>query len=128
MWVMHAGTDTVRAPSRDTMLRAIQAATSHGQGEIWLEHPDGPALGIVLGQTRAMVLRLEEAGDAGYHAVDLTAAPIPSDTYTLSNGQVDEYDDRDTVNAHHVLSIVDHFLATGERWTGVVWHNDGEDP
>ncbi|MFC5831849.1 hypothetical protein [Nonomuraea insulae] len=127
MWVMHAGNDTVRNPGGDTILRTVEAAVSRAQGEIWLEHPGGPILGIVLGRTRAMVLRVAESGDPGYHAVDPAAPPAPSDVYTLGNGQADEYDDRDTVEAHQVVPIVSHFLLTGEHWPGVTWHNDGEE-
>jgi hypothetical protein len=123
VWVMHAGNVTLDSPSHDRMLAAVEAIAA-GTGEIWFEHEQGPVLGIVIGGTRAMVLRLAESGDAGYHAIDPEASPEPSAQYVLANGQVDEYADSDTIEVRHVLPIVSHFLASLDRWPGVIWRDD----
>lgn len=124
MWMMRAGQTTLKDPSEEQVLSAVREAVSAGQGEIWIEHQRGPILGLVLGGTRAMVLRLAEPGDAGFHAIDPKAPPEPSGEYVLANGQVDQYGDRDTVGARHVVPIVVHFLATTDRWPGVAWQDD----
>lgn len=124
MWVMHVGQDTLESPNRTRMLATVESAIAAGQGEVWLEHDRGPALAIVVGRTRAMVMCLAQAGDAGYHATDPTASPEPSEEYVLANGQVDQYADRDTVEVRRVMPIVTHFLATMDRWPEVEWADD----
>jgi hypothetical protein len=124
---MHTPDDTVQHPSNDAMLAAVREAISARQGELWVEHHEGPALGIVVGDSaRAMVLRIAESGDPGYHAVDPAASPEPTGNYVLANGQRDEYSDRDTIEVQHLIPILTHFLANLDRWPGVTWHNDGE--
>ncbi len=123
MWVMQAGRATEN-PSRERMLATAQAAISAGTGEIWFEHRQGPILAVVIGGDRAMVMCLAEASDAGYHAIDVDASPASSEEYVLTNGQVDRYTHRDTVEVGHVMPIVTHFLATLDRWPGVMWNDD----
>jgi hypothetical protein len=124
MWVMHAGQAVVENATQERMLTAVQEAISAGTGEIWIERQRGPMLAVVIGSNRAMVLRLAEPGDAGYHAIDPAASPEPSGEYILANGQVDQYADRDTVEVRHIMPIVTHFLATMDRWPGVAWKDD----
>ncbi len=71
---MDAANSSALNPSEDLMLNTVQKAISLRQGEIWIEHLEGPMLGIVIGDDRAMVLRLAQSGDAGYHAIDPTAS------------------------------------------------------
>lgn len=124
MWVMHPGQTTLEGPVNEQILSAVRRTISASHGEIWIEHQQGPILGIVIGGNRAMVLRLAESGDAGFHAIDPEASPEPSAEYVLANGQVDRYVDRDTVEVRHVLPIVTRFLATLDRWPGVTWQDD----
>jgi hypothetical protein len=70
-----------------------------GQHRRWC-HPAwgrrGRLLAVVTNGTRALVMMLEEPGDAGEHAIDPTATGHQSE-YVLSNGQYDTYDNQDTV-------------------------------
>jgi len=122
--VLRTGRVTLRDPAEDEVLATVRGAIRAGSGEVWIEHQDGPVLAVVIGGSRAMVMRLAEAGDAGFHAVDPEAPPEPSEQYVLANGQVDEYTDRDTIAVRHVLPVVRHFLATLERWPEVTWEDD----
>ncbi|MEU5726120.1 hypothetical protein ABZ783_30445 [Micromonospora sp. NPDC047738] len=106
------------------MLLVVQEAIAAGCGALSVEHEQGPILVVVVGGARAMVMRLAAAGDAGHHAIELAASLEPSERYTLTNGQVDHYADRDTVDTRHLVPIVTHFLATLDRWPGVPWQND----
>ncbi|MGK5737848.1 hypothetical protein [Micromonospora sp. URMC 103] len=126
MWMVRVGQTMLEDPSDEQVLSAVQEAVSAGEGEIWIEHQRGPILGLVLGGARAMVLRLEEPGDAGFHAIDPKASREPSGEYVLANRQVDQYGDRDAADARHVVPIVVHFLATTDRWPGVAWQDDDE--
>lgn len=123
MLMLHTGRRTLREPTREQVLLAVQEAIAAGCGELSVEHEQGPTLVVVVGGDRAMVMRLAAAGDAGHHAIDPTASPEPSEGYTLTNGQVDHYADRDTVDARHLMPIVIHFLATLDRWPGVPWQD-----
>ncbi|MFD0683918.1 hypothetical protein [Actinomadura fibrosa] len=126
MWTLHNGNVVVHDPSDAEIVSVMEQAISRGQGELWVEHADGPVLGIVLGDSgRAMVLRLAESGDAGWHAVDPAASSEQVGYYLLANGQLDEYADRDTVETREVMPILAHFLATTGCWPGVQWHDDG---
>lgn len=124
MWVMRAGQAILKNPSTERMLAVVKEAISDGTGQIWIEKECGPILAVTIGGTRTMVMRLAERGDDGYHAVDLAASPEPSETYILTNGQVDQYADRDTVEVRYVMPIVAHFLATTDRWPRVMWQDD----
>jgi len=121
---MRADRVTVKEASPERVMTAIREALSAGKGEIWIEHVQGPILAIAIGGNRAMVMCMAEVGDAGYHAIDAGASLVSSEEYLLTNGQVDRYADRDTVEVGHVMPIVTHFLATLDRWPGVTWNDD----
>jgi hypothetical protein len=124
MWVLHTGRGTLREPTREQVLPVVQEAIAAGCGELSVEHEQGPTLVVVVGGARAMAMRLAAAGHAGHHAIEPTASLGSSERYTLANGQVDHYADRDTVDARHLMPIVAHFLATLDRWPGVPWQDD----
>jgi len=101
----------------------VRARADEGQLETWFEHDDGRLLAVVTNGTRALVMALDEAGDAGEHAVD----PMATDQqggYVLSNGQRDTYDNHDTVPFDQALVIVEHLINHGRPPTGVDWHVD----
>ncbi|MEV4118603.1 hypothetical protein [Micromonospora sp. NPDC049645] len=107
-----------------TLLRERVAA---GELEAWLRHHDGRVLGVVTNGNRAMVMAMEEPGDPGQHAVDPDAEGEEGG-YRLSNGQVDRYDNRETVPFGVALEVV-RKLVDHDRWpTTVVWHDDRELP
>ncbi|WP_446041230.1 hypothetical protein [Streptomyces sp. SID1121] len=59
-----------------------------------------------------MVKLLRAEGDPGEHAVDPDAEGS-SDGFVLSNGQHDEYGDKDTVPIGEAFRIVEHIVGTG---------------
>nr|WP_269455590.1 Imm1 family immunity protein [Micromonospora narathiwatensis] len=83
----------------------------------------GQLLAVVTNGTRALVMVLDEPGDAGEHAIDPTATGKQGG-YVLSNGQHETYDAQDTVPLEQALVIVEHLIDHGRPPTGVGWHVD----
>ncbi|NUR63474.1 MAG: hypothetical protein HOV87_33160 [Catenulispora sp.] len=83
----------------------------HGSQETWFEDDQGRLLGVITNGERAMVVLLDGAGEAGEHLVD-PGGQGRSDGFLLANGQVDAYDDRDTVvfgvAGRAVAQLIDH--------------------
>jgi len=61
----------------------VLVRVAEGLFETWFEHDDGRLLAIVTNGARAMVMVLDEPGDAGEHAIDPTATGQQSG-YVLS--------------------------------------------
>ncbi|MFI0357180.1 hypothetical protein [Actinomadura sp. 9N407] len=132
MWIVDVQADPVKDPTEERILAAVQEAVHTGRGEIWIrqwaDQEHGPALAMVIGGARAFVAAFSGIDEVGHHAIDPAAPSAPSERYALANGQVDAYDDRDTVSIHYIPQIVTHFLATHGRWNGVQWYHDGATP
>ena len=81
-----------------------------GHHETWFESDSGQLLAVVTNGERAMVMLLQEVGDAGEHAIDTSVGVSMSGGYALENGQVDTYADRDnvplTLAMDHVADII----------------------
>jgi hypothetical protein len=92
--------------------------------ETWFEHDRGRLLAVVSNGIRALVILLEEPGDAGEHAVDPSETGQEAGGYVLSDGQHDAYSNRDTVPLTQALAIVEHIVDHGRPPAGVNWHID----
>jgi hypothetical protein len=101
----------------------ISSRADEGQFETWFEHDKGRLLAVVTNGTRAMVMVLDEPGDAGEHATDPTATGQQSG-YVLANGQHDTYDNRDTVPIQQALMIVKHVIEHGHAPAETGWQVD----
>jgi hypothetical protein len=78
---------------------------------------------VVTNETRAMVVVLDEPGDADEHATDPTVTGQQRG-YVLANGQHDAYDNRDTLPLQQALMIVKHVIEHGHAPAGVGWQVD----
>ncbi|MET8981767.1 hypothetical protein ABZX85_39865 [Streptomyces sp. NPDC004539] len=97
---------------------ALRSRIALGHLETWLTSSSGRSLAFVTNTERAMVVLLEGPDDPGEHAVTPDTEGT-SDGFTLSNGQVDEYPDEDTVPIEEALRLVRHVVETG------TWPMDG---
>ena len=88
------------------------------------ESQAGPVVMFVTNEERAMVVVLDEPGDAGSHAMDPDAGPGTSGGFVLDNGQHDEYADRDTVPFEAGVAAVTHIIENGELDPRITWHSD----
>jgi hypothetical protein len=73
--------------------------------------------------TRAMVMMLDEPGDADEHATNPIATGEQGG-YVLGNGQHDTYDNTDTVPLEQALAIVEHILDRDRPPVAAGWHID----
>ena len=87
------------------------------------EHDHGRLLAVVTNGTRALVMVLDEPGDAGEHTTDPMATGQQGG-YVLGNGQHDTYENRDTVPLRQALVLVEHLVNHGRPPAGVNWHVD----
>jgi hypothetical protein len=106
----------------ETVEQVVQAEFGAGRQMVTLTSSLGRILLIVSNGTRAMVVLLDRAGDAGQHAADPDATG-GSGGYVLDNGQVDEYANADTVELGQALAIARQVVA-GSGAATVVWRND----
>lgn len=110
--IFRAGVDAIAAAAR---------ARESGQREILFESDRGRTCFFVTNGERVMMVLLNEPGDPGKHAVD-SAARGSSSGYELSNGQIDEYADCDTVPWDAALQAL-RCLVDGEL-SPVSWQID----
>lgn len=101
----------------------VRDRVHRGDFTTWFESELGRVLAVVSNGARAMVMVLDEPGDAGAHATD-PAATGAQDGYVLDDGQHDTYDNRDTVNIADAFTIVEHIVDHGHPPAHVAWHID----
>jgi hypothetical protein len=101
----------------------IRDRLAAGQLETWFESSRGRLLAIVTNGNRAMLMLLDEVGDAGKHLITADETGTAGG-YVLSNGQVDRYPNRDTVTLAEAVRTVIALLATGEPPGDLEWHSD----
>ncbi|WP_285550570.1 hypothetical protein [Actinoplanes regularis] len=107
----------------DSAAARLRERAAAGELETWLRHDDGRVLGVVTNGTRAMVVAMDEPGDPGRHAVD-PGAKGDQGGYRLGNGQVDRYDNSETVPFGAALDVVRE-LIDHNRWPATVaWQDD----
>ena len=91
------------------------------EADFSIEHNDGPILFVLLNPQRAFVMWMREEGDAGMHAVDPSAEGSDFQELVLSNGQVDEFSNFDTITREAARDALAHFLETREPSTKLNW-------
>ena len=111
------------AVSGEQAAELIRARKAHGLFETWFEHHSGRLLAVLTNGCRAMVMMLDEPGDAGKHAID-PGATGHQGGYVLGKGQHDTYDNADTVPLEQALTIVEHILDCGRPPSGASWRVD----
>lgn len=106
----------------ETVEQAVLAEFEAGRQMVALTSSLGRILLLASNGTRAMVVLMDRAGDAGQHAADPDATGV-SGGYVLDNGQVDEYANADTVELGQAL-VIARQVVTGSGAATVVWRND----
>lgn len=105
----------------------IRERIQFGVFQTWLYGPHRQMLTMVTNGVRAMVMLLVGDGDAGEHAVDHEGQGSQSG-YVLDNGQVDTYDNRDTIELNQALEAIRHLVDDGTWPQAVAWQSDRYSP
>jgi hypothetical protein len=121
-WSLTIDDEERRGLSADTVLGMVSKAVAKGAGELWLTRYEEDSLNLLIEPMRAFVMYLAFDGDSGVTARDPGMAGSPGKaSFTLSNGQVDEFDYEETLPKDDAISVVRHFLSTGEHAPWVAW-------
>jgi hypothetical protein len=118
-WVI-SETGVVLSSGEDAVAVAVRARDS-GPREVLFESDLGRTLLFVTNGDRVMMVLMDEPGDPGVHVVDPDADGTSSG-YVLSNGQVDEYADRDTVPWEAALRALR--CVVDDKSSPVTWRSD----
>ena len=115
--------DEQRVLSGSEVRALLSRNVDEGRLTTYLQSDGGRLLTFVSNGTRAMVVLMERPGDPGEHAVS-PGAVGSSDGYALENGQVDTYDDADTVPLGDALAVVQSIIEAGRPPSGTSWSVD----
>ena len=121
-WSLTIDDEERRGLSEDDVVELATAAVVKGTGELWLSRYEEDSLTLLIEPTRTFVMYLAFPGDSGVSARDpAVTGSLDTAAFTLSNGQVDEFPYEGTVPTDNALSVVEHFVRTGELATSVAW-------
>jgi hypothetical protein len=115
--------DEERVVSADEAVARVSANVDDGMLTTYFRSDLGRLLVIVSNGARAMVVLMNGEGDAGEHAVS-PGATGSSDGYVLDNGQVDTYEDADTVALGDALKAVRSVIDSGRPPPETPWSVD----
>ena len=115
--------DEQRVLSGSEVRALLSTNVDEGRLTTYLQSDGGRLLTFVSNGTRAMVVLMDRAGDPGEHAVS-PGAVGSSDGYALENGQVDTYDDADTIPLGDALAVVQSIIEAGRPPSGTSWSVD----
>jgi hypothetical protein len=79
----------LNSASEDALDASLNAAFAEPEFELWASIPGGPAMCMLRNGADAWLMYLRGPGDAGFRSVGIEQAG--SATYTLTNGQADEF-------------------------------------
>ena len=121
-WSLAIDDQERRGLSEDDVIDLATAAVEKGAGELWLTRYEEDSLTLLIEPTRTFVMYLAFPGDSGMTARDPeVTGSLDTAAFTLSNGQVDEFPYDETLPKDDALSVVQHFVRTGERAPSVMW-------
>jgi hypothetical protein len=121
-WSLTVDGEEQRGLSADEVLGMVSSAVAKGAGELSLTRYEEDSLTLLIEPRRAFVMYLAFDGDSGVTAQDPRMAGSPDTaSFTLSNGQVDEFSFEETLPKDDALSVVQHFVSSGGLAPWVAW-------
>jgi hypothetical protein len=102
---------------------------SASSDETSIRHSNGSSMIALCRDGIGWLMYLPGDDDAGFSSrnPEYAGAADATVSYTLSNGQVDEYPAQWALPINQVREALLHFLNTGQPATFVAWHNDGSE-
>jgi hypothetical protein len=121
-WSLTINEEERRGLSADAVLGMVSNAVAKGAGELWLTRYEEDSLTLLVEPRRAFVMYLAFDGDSGVTAHDPRMAGSPDTaSFTLSNGQVDEFSFEETLPKDDVPAVVEHFVSSGKLAPWITW-------
>jgi hypothetical protein len=95
--------------------------------EFWLTSPDGSRMCMLRRESRALLMFLRPGDmDVGFTTrADGEIVGSQLVTFTLANGQQDEYPESWTVDAERAREALEYFFRTATMPPFLEWHDDG---
>lgn len=125
-WVADLGEGVVPVASLEDLRAMLWQTAGPTPSELWLTSPDGSSMCMLRRESRTLLMFLGpgQAG-AGFttRAVGEVAGPELV-TFTLANGQRDEYPASWTVDAERALEALEYFFRTATMPPFLEWHDD----
>jgi hypothetical protein len=109
----------------DYLAESLARLAPEDQAEVWLSEEDGPSLCVLKSGGRALLMFLRRAGDPGMTSRSELTESGGTLSFTLSNGQVDEYPVAWTVPFDRARQAAEYFWFHRGPAPFVVWHDDG---
>jgi hypothetical protein len=112
--------DTQRITSIEQLDAALAGSEKYPQFELWVLVPNGPRMAMLRSGAHAWLMYLRFNGDAGFVSQGTPAAGVTS--YTLSNGQVDEYPLSWCIDLESCYQAIMYFFVNdGTRPEWITW-------
>ncbi|HET6760930.1 MAG TPA: Imm1 family immunity protein [Gemmatimonadaceae bacterium] len=126
-WVADLGEGVVPVASLEDLRSMLSRTAKPDTTEFWLTSPDGSRMCMLRRQSRALLMFLGPGdADAGFTTrADGEIAGSELVTFTLANGQRDEYPASWTVEAKRAREALEYFFTTGTMPPFLNWHDDG---
>ena len=127
-WTADVGDSVVSVGSLDELRSILSRTAGVAEEELWLTSPDGSRICMLRSGSRALLMFQRRDADTGFTTrADGDVAGAEMLSFTLANGQVDEYPASWTVTAEHAREALEQFFRTGTRPPVVQWRDDGAD-
>ena len=127
--VVHVSLPTAGEPRAMSELERELGALRHGFAEICVDIGGFPVLTALVNGDVGWLMLQRYDGDAGFSSrnVAYLGDPRAVVSYTLSNGQIDEYPRAWTYSRTRILDAVRHFGQHGRVPDDIAWFNDSGD-
>lgn len=125
-WFADLGGGAVPVTSLEDLSSLLSRTTDLTDTELWLTSPDGSRMCMLRHGSRALLMFLPTGdADAGFTArADGEVSGAKAVTFTLANGQRDEYPASWTVDSEQAREALEYFFKTASMPPFLVWHDD----
>jgi hypothetical protein len=128
-WVADLGEGVVPVASLADLRSMLSRMASLDTTEFWLTSPGGSSMCMLGRESRALLMFLRPGdADTGFTTRtngDTSASELV--TFTLANGQWDEYPASWTVDAERAREALEYFFTTATMPPFLIWHDDSAD-
>jgi hypothetical protein len=114
-------------PTPKDLRQCLEQVRQQQFSELWLfAGDDGPSLAMLVNETSAWLMYLQNPDDSGFHSLNLSYhGPAELQMkFRLSNGQMDEYPVAWTLALEDAFDACEYFMTTqGGRSPAITWED-----